>query len=133
MLSPAHIDQILGIVQAGLGADAVWLFGSEASNRATATSDIDLAALFTRPSTPIQVLALRQSLEEAMGRPVDLVDSDDAGPGLKAEVLTHGFLLVDKAPARRIAMATQLPSELEDLQIVQAPIIKSMIQRMKNA
>jgi predicted nucleotidyltransferase len=52
----AELDRRFGLV-------ALWVFGSEATGRATATSDVDLAALFASRPPPAQLLEARTELE----------------------------------------------------------------------
>jgi predicted nucleotidyltransferase len=56
------------------GATAVYLFGSVAEHRAGPNSDIDLLALGVRAE---DYWALRRDLEQALGRPLDLITQDD--------------------------------------------------------
>ncbi len=128
----ATLERALEILERRVGVDAVWLFGSEAEGRARSTSDLDLAALFRRPTSPAELAELRADLTAALDRPVDLVDLDRASPLLGYQVLKHGRLVVDRDPARRHRFAAGLPSRREDLLIVRRPIERALIERVRS-
>jgi predicted nucleotidyltransferase len=48
MLTREEIEPIARLLDERLGLDALWVYGSVATGRATETSDVDLAALFRR-------------------------------------------------------------------------------------
>lgn len=72
----------------------VVLFGSVATGRARADSDLDIAVRAERPLSPEQRLTLIGELAEATGRPVDLVDLATVGEPLLGQILTHGIRLL---------------------------------------
>jgi predicted nucleotidyltransferase len=97
-----------------LGADPriayAAVFGSSATARAHANSDVDLAiGLVDGPDLDVLDLgALTASLEAAAGRPVDLVLLEEAPPGLAYRVFRDGHVIVTRDPralARRRARA----------------------------
>lgn len=64
------------------------VFGSMASGRATASSDLDLAVLAERPLDGQSRQALLRDLGEHFGRPVDLMDLATAGvPSVRSALL----------------------------------------------
>jgi predicted nucleotidyltransferase len=69
------------------------LFGSLASGRATAASDLDLAVLTDAPLSAETKMALIGDLSLAIGRPVDLIDLKTTGEPLLGQILKHGVLL----------------------------------------
>jgi predicted nucleotidyltransferase len=113
------------------GLDALWLFGSAASNRATSVSDIDLAALFKRSPSAVELLDARGDLSSLLGRTVDLVDLDRASPILVMQVLRHGRLLLDRDPARRIRVVASAPGRYEDLMIVRRESERLLVERVR--
>jgi predicted nucleotidyltransferase len=88
------------------GISCAYLFGSVARGQDTTSSDIDVAVLFTEqpPPTPEEGLglALAGIIEEAIGRPLDLVVLNTAPVDLVHRVLRDGILLLDADPSARI-------------------------------
>lgn len=70
------------------------LFGSRASGRATASSDLDLAVRTTAPLEAAEKIALIEKLAEATGMPVDLIDLKRVGEPLLGQILKHGVRLM---------------------------------------
>lgn len=65
------------------------VFGSLASGRADSESDVDLAVAGDQPLTSSQKMAVIESIADAMGRPVDVVDLlADGGPILRQAIVT---------------------------------------------
>lgn len=67
-------------------------FGSAATGRASSHSDVDVAIGLAEGVglTPLEIGALGARLEEAAGRPIDLVLLDEAPPGLAYRVFRDG-------------------------------------------
>jgi predicted nucleotidyltransferase len=70
------------------------LFGSRATGRATANSDLDLAVRTTAPFEAAEKIALIEKLAAATGLPIDLIDLSHAGEPLLGQILKHGIRLV---------------------------------------
>lgn len=70
------------------------LFGSHATGRATANSDLDLAVRTTAPLEVAEKIALIEKLAEATGMPVDLIDLKRVGEPLLGQILKHGVRLM---------------------------------------
>ena len=70
------------------------LFGSLASGRAHAGSDLDLAVEAERPLTAREKANLIAALAAATGRPVDLVDLKTAGEPLLGQILKNGVRIL---------------------------------------
>ena len=66
------------------------LFGSLASGRGTAESDLDLAMDAGRPLDLSLKMQLISELADRIGRPVDLVDLRSAGEPLLGQILRYG-------------------------------------------
>jgi len=66
---------------------AVYLFGSRARGTEVEGSDVDLAALFTEPVEVMELLALEDRIERALGAPVDLIDLGKANAFLALDVI----------------------------------------------
>lgn len=72
------------------------VFGSVASGKATAQSDLDIAVLASRPLSVQKKISLINALAESFGRPVDLVDLSQAGEPLLGQILQHGRRILGK-------------------------------------
>lgn len=73
------------------------LFGSASTGMDTAGSDVDVLVALRDPSLD-RVVDLGEKLTAACGRPVDVIRIEDAeaDPGLLADVLAEGRVLVDR-------------------------------------
>lgn len=112
------------------GLDALWLFGS-AARGAPGKADLDLAALFHRQPSPVELLEARETLGALMGVEVDLVDLDRASPILVMQVLRYGKLLVDRDPARRHRLVAAAPGRYEDLRILRREGERALLDRVR--
>lgn len=70
------------------------LFGSLASGKADANSDIDLAIDIGRRLEASERMQLIGDLAAATGRPIDLVDLQTVGEPLLGQILQHGKRLI---------------------------------------
>ena len=68
------------------GVTTLYLFGSYARGEATAESDIDFLMDGGKIRTLYQLAAFRLDLEEALGKPVDLLTSGHNDQGLLHEI-----------------------------------------------
>lgn len=132
MLGPESVEQIAKLLDERFGLDALWVFGSVASSAATATSDIDLAALFARRPTVAELLEARAELGRVLGRDVDLVDLERASPILAMQVLRHGRLLRDGNPSRRRRFVAGAPGRYEDLRIIRRKAEAALLDRVRS-
>jgi predicted nucleotidyltransferase len=73
------------------------VFGSVAKGTARADSDIDVAVLADRPLTASDKIHLIETLAQATGRAVDLIDLATAGHPVLGQVLAHGTRLLGSA------------------------------------
>jgi predicted nucleotidyltransferase len=69
----------------------VYLFGSAATGRLVAASDVDIGFLPHHPCDPVAVFDAAQRLAGDLGRDVDLVDLSRASVVFRAQVLTTGI------------------------------------------
>ncbi|MCC3751783.1 MAG: nucleotidyltransferase domain-containing protein [Halorhodospira halophila] len=95
-----------------------YLYGSRATGQARDDSDVDLAVLFRDPQQPALVCPaarLAQRLEQAIRRPIDLIDVEQAPVDLVHRILRDGILLLDAIPARRIAFEVDARNRYFDL------------------
>jgi predicted nucleotidyltransferase len=128
---PTAIDlqRTVDFLEERFGLDTLWLFGSEAQGRTRPDSDVDLAALFRRRPTALEVFEAQADLEEILSREVDLVDLDRVSPILGMQVLKHGRLLLDRNPERRHAFFSRTISMYEDVKIIRREAERRLLER----
>ncbi len=66
------------------------LFGSVASGKANAQSDLDLAVIAVKPLQATEKIQIIEALALLTGRPIDLVDVHAAPEPLLGQVFKHG-------------------------------------------
>jgi uncharacterized protein len=128
VLSADQLTAAASLLDGRFVLSALWIFGSEAAGSARPDSDVDLAALFSQPIAPEQLLAARLDLEILLGRNVDLVDLRRASPIVARQVLQHGRLLVDRDAVDRHVFSMLLPSRYVDLKISRRAAEHAMIE-----
>lgn len=69
------------------GAHELRLFGSHARGTAGSASDIDLLVKFDEGTSPLKVIAFKQSLEKELGAQVDVVEEVGLAPRMAQRVL----------------------------------------------
>ncbi len=123
-----RINDVLG---AAPGIAAVLLFGSAVRGRLRPDSDIDVAALFEHDAIPgiEERLALRQRLEEAVQRDVDLIVLNDAPTILAFQALRYGRLIACPRPRVYHEFVMRLVTEYADFKRIRKPIEDAMIRR----
>ena len=84
--------QVLEIAQ-GHGARNVRLFGSVARGETTETSDLDLLIEMAPERTLLDIVAIKQDLEELLGCKVDVVTEAAISPYLRDKVLHEAVRL----------------------------------------
>ncbi|MBI2467952.1 MAG: nucleotidyltransferase domain-containing protein [Candidatus Rokubacteria bacterium] len=131
MLDPSQLQRVAERLDARFGLDALWVFGSEARGTVRRRSDVDLAALFRRPPSALDLLHAREELADLLGRDVDLLDLEQASPILAMQVLRHGKLLVDANPVRRQQFVAAAPGRYEDLKIVRREAERALLERVR--
>lgn len=132
MLDPSQLQRIAERLDARFGLDALWMFGSEAKGTARRRSDVDLAVLFRRPPSTLELLHAREELADLLGRDVDLLDLAQVSPILAMQVLRHGKLLVDANPVRRQQFVAAAPGRYEDLKIVRREAERALLERVRS-
>lgn len=69
------------------GVRSVRVFGSFAHGSPTSTSDLDLLVNLEPGRDLLDLIALKQDLEERLGRPVDVVTENGLSPHLRERIL----------------------------------------------
>jgi predicted nucleotidyltransferase len=100
---------------------AIYLYGSVSRGEAAPDSDLDIGVVGR--SGPLDPLSppledLRNRLEAASRRNVDVVALETAPPDLVHRVLRDGILLLDRDRGRRIAFEVRSRNEYFDLEPV---------------
>lgn len=75
------------------GARNVRVFGSVARGQATASSDLDLLVNLDAGRSLLDLIALKQELEDLLGREVDVVTEAALSPYLREQVLREAVTL----------------------------------------
>jgi predicted nucleotidyltransferase len=75
------------------GARNVRVFGSVARGTASSTSDLDLLVAMEPGRSLLDLVALNQDLEDALGRPVDVVTEGGLSPYLRDRILAEAIAL----------------------------------------
>ena len=102
-----ELEPICQLLDARRDVRLAYVFGSVAGGRARSTSDVDVAVLFDGATSPATLDRLTEDLEEAAGRPVDLVDLAQAPPLLAHQVVSTGSCLICRRPEERAAFETR--------------------------
>ena len=82
------------------------VYGSVAAGKMHATSDVDIAVLFDHALSADEKMALRARLEEALPKPVDLVDMFSLSGTILKQILCEGRVVVKKS-AEELARLTR--------------------------
>ena len=111
---------------------AAYVFGSVASGRARADSDVDVAVLIDRRVPPGRILKYRLKLMADLGAAlrrsdVDAVILNEASPLLAHRVLSQGTLVFERSAPARVRFQTKTASLYLDL----IPIFETYIRYLK--
>jgi uncharacterized protein len=75
------------------GARNVRVFGSATRGRTSKSSDVDLLVEMEPGSSLLDIVAIKQDLEDLLGRKVDVVTENALSPYIRAEVLREAMSL----------------------------------------
>jgi len=85
-------EEILKIA-ASHGATHVRLFGSRARGEAVGASDVDLLVRLDPGRTLLDLVAIKQDLEDLLGCPVDVVTEEAISPYMRPQLLKEVITL----------------------------------------
>ena len=85
-------EEILGIAQR-YGAKNVRVFGSRARGDARADSDFDLLVTVGERTSLLDIIAIKQDLEDLLSSTVHVVTEDAISPYIREEVLKQAVAL----------------------------------------
>jgi len=89
-LSEQHRELIRSIGRSH-GAEAVRIFGSFARGTATDSSDVDVLVRLTPNRGLLDLVAIKQDIEAALGRGVDVVTEQSLSPYIRQRVLKEAI------------------------------------------
>ncbi len=123
-------DEIKNFFQSNPKVIALYLFGSEAKEKANAQSDVDIAVLYERNSIPtsLEILDIRSELESKLRRDVDLVIFNNANPILKHQIFKKGTLLLVNNRKLHNDFFVKSVMEYDDIQRVRAKITPFLLK-----
>lgn len=80
-------------VAASHGATEIHLFGSQARDDAQAGSDLDLLVKLAPGRSLLDLVAIKQDLEDLLGCPVDVVTEEALSPYIRPQVMKEAIAL----------------------------------------
>lgn len=131
-IDPRTLSAVVEVLDRQFGLDALYLYGSQATGRTHAGSDVDLAGLFARSPTPTELFEAGLELAQLLEREVDLVDLDRVSPLLVRQVLRSGRLVHESNPVRQVALAVKNTSLYEDLKILRRDGEQQLLRRFRD-
>jgi len=81
---------------------AIYIFGSIATAKNRAGSDIDVAIMFRSSIKGMERVQLETSLSNLLERDVDLIVFEEASPLLQHQILKYGCLVYESDPKERV-------------------------------
>jgi predicted nucleotidyltransferase len=114
---------------------AAYLYGSQATGRAQSGSDVDVAILLCDTEEPEATgerrLQLTVELEQACGRPVDVIVLNQAPPVLQHQALSRGKLLFERDRMARIRFEVRARQAYFDLKPMYDRHTRDLLDRIK--
>jgi predicted nucleotidyltransferase len=113
---------------------AAYLFGSRATGRARAASDVDVAALLNEEDSFARFerrLQLMVEVSDVCGREADVIVLNDAPPLLQHQVLRHGRLLYERDRRARIEFEIRAGKVYADLEPMRRFFRQALFREVK--
>lgn len=85
-ITQRHAEEIRRIAQRH-GALRIRVFGSHATGSASSSSDVDFLVALEPQRDLLDLVALKQDLEELLGRRVDVAEEEGLSPYLREKIL----------------------------------------------
>lgn len=105
------------------------LFGSAATGKLRADSDLDVAVAGDRPLTSRALLGLRDRIALATGRSVDLVDLNAAGDLVALEALRRGAVVYSVGPGLRARLLARALLDRADFGLLRDRLLETRRRR----
>ena len=102
MLSKQSIETLKEFAREHDKIIAIYVFGSVATDKNRAKSDIDLAIMIRGEMDGFERIDLETELSNLLGHDVDLVVFGQATPLLQHQILKYGFLIYEKDSKERV-------------------------------
>jgi predicted nucleotidyltransferase len=102
------IEPIKGILQGVPGLQVAILYGSAASGKMRADSDVDIALLFGAPMDAGRKMELISQLGSTLQRDVDLIDLFALNGTILKQVLRNGRVLIQTEPGALAKLAQRM-------------------------
>jgi len=113
---------------------AAYLFGSRATGRARAASDVDVAVLLNEEDSFARFerrLQLMVEVSDVCGREADVIVLNDAPPLLQHQVLKHGRLLYERDRRARIEFEIRAGKIYADLEPMRRFFRQALFREIK--
>jgi predicted nucleotidyltransferase len=114
-------DVVAGTLGPFVGIRVAWLFGSQATGRARADSDLDIAVSYDRALDADGRERLRRRLVEALtdslgtlGERADLVDLDDCDSAVAFRAVSDGVLLFARSDSDRVRVVARVARRYDE-------------------
>lgn len=132
MLADTQIEKIFALLHEQPSVQFAYLFGSQATGRATPMSDVDFALRFQEELSARERLKLRLRMmalfSEALQRnDIDVADLNEADEVLRYQVLKHGRLIFCRDKAAQVDFFVRTLREYFDTQ----PLREFFLEKMK--
>ncbi len=109
-------ERVRDVLAAEAAVRFALLFGSTVTRGPEAARDVDLAVAFSAPPPLLEIARLAGALEDAVGRPVDVIDLGEATTLLRWEALRTGRAVFCRDGDGLAEFRARVPLEYFDLE-----------------
>jgi predicted nucleotidyltransferase len=121
-------EKIRNLLSKDPGIVLAFLFGSYAAGNVTASSDADIALLFSTPPDFYKTSELTENLSASLKTEVDILVLNSASPVIKMQVLKHGILLINNDPGTYSDFFVDTVKRYDDLKFTRREIEDNILQ-----